>query len=275
MDLNLADKDAAWVSQFLASRRTTRDFLPTPVAPEIINQILKDSLTAPSWSNTRPFKVAVATGEVRDRISDEFLARWLVLSKIMRKGLKNKLRLIFTRYGLPTSNRSIVKPYVAELKPRAQRVGKELYELFGVKRGDRTARDAQWGKNYSFFGAPVELFIYIHKSLHVYAASDVGLMMQNLMLSAHAHGLGTCAQGAVNILHRKEIAEAKDVDAKRKELVDDYTEKFSNPYLAAERGTIDSVIEPEDSRQYITKAFRTLKTKRDTLPARKHGNIPL
>jgi len=83
------------------------------------------------------------------------------------------------------------------------------------------------------------------------------------------------AQGAVNILHRKEIAEAKDVDATRKELVDDYTEKFSNPYLAAERGTIDSVIEPEDSRQYITKAFRTLKTKRDILPARKHGNIPL
>ena len=83
------------------------------------------------------------------------------------------------------------------------------------------------------------------------------------------------AQGAVNILHRKEISEAKDADAARKELVEDYTEKFSNPYLAAERGTIDSVIEPEDSRQYITKAFRTLKTKRDILPARKHGNIPL
>jgi propionyl-CoA carboxylase beta chain len=83
------------------------------------------------------------------------------------------------------------------------------------------------------------------------------------------------AQGAVNILYRKDLAEAADVDAKRKELVEDYTEKFSNPYLAAERGTIDSVIEPEDSRQYITKAFRTLKTKRDILPARKHGNIPL
>ena len=152
MDLNLADKDAAWVSQFLASRRTTRDFLPTPVAPEIINQILKDSLTAPSWSNTRPFKVAVATGEVKDRISNEFLARWHVLSKIMRKGFKNKLRLIFSRYGLPTSNRSIVKPYVAELKPRAERVGRELYTLFGVARGDRDARDKQWGKNYEFFG---------------------------------------------------------------------------------------------------------------------------
>ena len=83
------------------------------------------------------------------------------------------------------------------------------------------------------------------------------------------------AQGAVNILYRKDLAEASDVDAKRSELITDYTEKFSNPYLAAERGTIDSVIEPEDSRQYITKAFRTLKTKRDVLPARKHGNIPL
>ena len=83
------------------------------------------------------------------------------------------------------------------------------------------------------------------------------------------------AQGAVNILYRKDLAEAKDQNAKRAELITEYTEKFSNPYLAAERGTIDSVIEPEDSRQYITKAFRTLKTKRDTLPARKHGNIPL
>ncbi|MSY75598.1 MAG: nitroreductase, partial [Actinobacteria bacterium] len=64
-----------------------------------------------------------------------------------------------------------------------------------------------------FFGAPVELFIYIHKSLHVYAASDAGLMMENLMLSAHAHGLGTCAQGAVNIwddVIRKEFEISKD-----------------------------------------------------------------
>ena len=186
-------------SQFLASRRSTRDFLSKPVAPEIIEQILKDSLTAPSWSNTRPFKVAVASGDIRDRISTEFLSRWSVLSKIMRKGILNKLRIVYSRYGLPTSNRSIAKPYPAELKPRAERVGKEMYETFGVARGDRTARDQQWAKNYSFFGAPVELFIYVHKSLHVYAASDAGLMMQNLMLSAHAHGLGSCAQGAVAI----------------------------------------------------------------------------
>ena len=186
-------------SAFLASRRSTRDFLSTPVPQEILEHILKDSLTAPSWSNTRPFKVAVASGEVRDRISTEFLSRWGVLSKIMRKGVLNKLRIIYSRYGLPTSNRSIAKPYPADLKPRAERVGREMYEFFGVARGDRPARDQQWAKNYSFFGAPVELFIYVHKSLHVYAASDAGLMMQNLMLSAHAHGLGTCAQGAVAI----------------------------------------------------------------------------
>jgi nitroreductase len=207
MSSNINDRNSAWVSQFLASRRSTRDFLPTPIPQEIINQILTDALTSPSWSNTRPFKIAVATGDVRDRISGEFLSRWTVLSRIMRKGLKNKLRLIYSRYGLPTSNRTIVKPYVA------QRVGKELYELFGVKRGDRDARDKQWGKNYSFFGAPVEMFIYIHKSLHVYAASDAGLMMENLMLSAHGHGLGTCAQGAVNIwddVVRKEFEIPKD-----------------------------------------------------------------
>ena len=186
-------------SSFLASRRSTRDFLPTPVPSELIEKILRDSLTAPSWSNTRPFKVAVATGDVRERISAEFLSRWDVLSRIMRKGFRNKLRIIYSRYGLPTSNRSIAKPYPAELKPRAERLGREMYQTFGVVRGDRQARDQQWARNYSFFGAPVELFIYVHKSLHIYAASDAGLMMQNLMLSAHAHGLGTCAQGAVAI----------------------------------------------------------------------------
>ena len=200
-------------SKFLASRRSTRDFLPTPIPQEVLDQILKDSLTAASWSNTRPFKVAVATGEVRDRISSEFLSRWAALSRILRKGFKSKLRIIYSRYGLPTSNRSIAKPYPQELKPRSERVGKELYELFGVKRGDRAARDQQWAKNYSFFGAPVELFIYIHKSLHIYAASDAGLMMSNLMLSAHSHGLGTCAQGAVAVwddVVRKEFDIPKD-----------------------------------------------------------------
>jgi nitroreductase len=204
---------SAEISNFIRSRRSTRDFLPTQVPPEIINQILVDALSAPSWSNTRPFKVAIATGDVRDRISNEFLARWSVLSKGMSANIFGKLKFLFKRYGLPTSNRRMLKPYVAELKPRAQRVGAELYGMLGVKRGDRNERDKQWGKNYEFFGAPVELFIYIHKSLHIYAACDAGLMMENLMLSAHAHGLGSCAQGAVAIWEdvvRKEFEVSKD-----------------------------------------------------------------
>ncbi len=186
-------------SEFAASRRSTRDFLPTPVPPEIIDALLTDALTAPSWSNTRPFLVAVASGETRDRISAEFLSRWAALSAARIGGFWPKLKLAVTRYGLPTSNRMIAKPYPAELKGRAARVGKELYAALGVERGDKAGRDAQWAKNYEFFGAPTELFVFVHSSLDIFSASDAGLFMQNLMLGAHARGLGTCAQGAVAI----------------------------------------------------------------------------
>jgi nitroreductase len=201
-------------AEFLASRRTTRDFQSTPVPDELIRELIHDALTAPSWSNTRPFKVAIATGDVRDRISSEFLRRWQVLSRFRNGNIWIKIRVLLGRYGLPTSNRFLVRPYVPELKPRAERVGRELYEWIGIKRGDRKARDAQWGRNYEFFGAPVELFIFIHKSLHVYAANDAGLMLQNLILSAHAKGLGTCLQGAVIIWD--------DVVRKEFEISDDY-----------------------------------------------------
>jgi propionyl-CoA carboxylase beta chain len=83
------------------------------------------------------------------------------------------------------------------------------------------------------------------------------------------------AQGAVNILYRSELKNAADPESKRAELVTEYNETLANPYLAAERGYIDAVIEPNQTREYITKAFRSLKTKRDALPPRKHGNIPL
>ena len=206
--------DSQALSEFLASRRSTRDFIREKEIPqELLDTILGDAMTAPSWSNTRPFKIAVATGDVRDRISAEFLNRWAALCRGKNGGLTAKIRLLVTRYGLPTSNISMSKPYVAELKPRAQRVGKEMYATLGILRGSKAERDAQWAKNYEFFGAPTELFIYIHKSLGIWSASDAGLMMENLILSAHAHGLGTCAQGAVAIwddVVRKEFDIPKD-----------------------------------------------------------------
>jgi len=87
------------------------------------------------------------------------------------------------------------------------------------------------------------------------------------------------AQGAANIIHRKELAAVEaaggDVEARRKELIDEYEDTLANPYIAAERGYIDGVIAPRDTRAEVTKALRLLATKRETLPAKKHGNIPL
>ncbi len=83
------------------------------------------------------------------------------------------------------------------------------------------------------------------------------------------------AEGAVNILNKKEIAGAKDPEALRKKLVDGYNEKFSNPYIAAELGYLDDVIEPRETRPKIIAALESLVNKRQSLPPKKHGNIPL
>lgn len=83
------------------------------------------------------------------------------------------------------------------------------------------------------------------------------------------------AKGAAEIIFKKEIAEADNRDAKLQEKVEDYTEKFANPYRAAHRGYIDEVIEPQDTRQKLMRAFKMLENKVATLPKKKHGNIPL
>jgi len=83
------------------------------------------------------------------------------------------------------------------------------------------------------------------------------------------------AEGAVNIIYRGVLADADDPDAKRAELIDDYKAHFANPYAAAERGYIDDVIVPHQTRPKLIKALRTLQNKRVEQPKRKHGNIPL
>lgn len=83
------------------------------------------------------------------------------------------------------------------------------------------------------------------------------------------------AEGAVNVIFRKEVAEAQDPAARRTELIGDYQQRFSNPYVAAERGFIDAVIDPRETRPALIKALEMARTKRQSLPARKHGNIPL
>jgi len=87
------------------------------------------------------------------------------------------------------------------------------------------------------------------------------------------------SQGAANIIHRRELAAVAeaggDVEARRAELIDEYETTLANPYIAAERGYVDGVILPHETRAEVVKALRLLKTKRASLPAKKHGNIPL
>ena len=82
-------------------------------------------------------------------------------------------------------------------------------------------------------------------------------------------------QGAVEIVYRKELAAADDPATKRTELVNEYTERFCNPYVAAERGFVDDVIDPADTRRKLIAGLELLRSKREELPKRKHGNVPL
>jgi acetyl-CoA carboxylase carboxyltransferase component len=82
-------------------------------------------------------------------------------------------------------------------------------------------------------------------------------------------------QGAVEIVYRRELQAAADPVARRAELVEEYTERYANPYIAAERGYIDDVIDPADTRIKLIAGLQLLESKREELPKRKHGNVPL
>ena len=82
-------------------------------------------------------------------------------------------------------------------------------------------------------------------------------------------------EGAVNVIYRRELAGAEDVESKRMEKEEEFREKFANPYIAAEHGFVDEIIEPKYTRPKLISALRMLDTKRDSNPSKKHGNIPL
>jgi acetyl-CoA carboxylase carboxyltransferase component len=82
-------------------------------------------------------------------------------------------------------------------------------------------------------------------------------------------------QGAVEILYRRDLADTTDPVARRAELVDEYTERYANPYIAAERGYVDDVISPAETRRVLVRSLALLVSKREEMPRRKHGNVPL
>ena len=164
-----------------ASRRSTRDFLDTPIDPAVLDEILNEGVTAPSWSNTRPFMVAVATGEQRDRISNALVQRLRESAELKGQGAK--------------PDYTHVIPYPEGLVERSQRVGKGIYDTLGIDRTDTAARFKFLERNYEFFGAPTALFFFTHRGLDHFGTLDLGLYMQTVMLAAKARGIGTCAQG--------------------------------------------------------------------------------
>lgn len=135
---------------------------------------------------------------------------------------------------------------------------------------------------YAYAEATVPLITLITRKAYggayiVMGSKDLGADVNLAWPTAQIAVMG--AQGAVNILHRQNLKrvaeEGGDVDAERTRLQQEYEEEFATPYTAAERGWIDGVIQPSQTRCEITKALRALRTKRDSLPTKKHGNIPL
>ena len=131
---------------------------------------------------------------------------------------------------------------------------------------------------YAYAEATVPLVTIITRKAYggaydVMGSKHLGADMNVAWPSAQIAVMG--AQGAVNILYRSELVNAADPEAKRAELITEYEDTLANPYVAAERGYIDAVISPHETRIEIVRALRLLKSKREILPAKKHGNIPL
>ena len=82
-------------------------------------------------------------------------------------------------------------------------------------------------------------------------------------------------EGAVNIIHRRELSAAKDIEEQRKEKIQEFRDKFATPYIAAKRGFIDEVIEPKYTRRKLIRALQMLESKQASNPPKKHGNLPL
>ncbi len=134
---------------------------------------------------------------------------------------------------------------------------------------------------YAYSEATVPLITVITRKAYggaydVMGSKHLGADMNLAWPTAQIAVMG--AQGAVNILYRKELAESGSsgqTEARRAELVTEYEDHLANPYLAAERGYVDAVIQPHETRAEIVRALRLLRSKRETLPPKKHGNIPL
>lgn len=185
------------VSRLLRTRRSVRDFRPDPIPAEMLNAVLADAVNAPSWSNTQPYRLAIASGELREQLKRELTARYDAGQRALAGGVIGRLRALVTRYGLPDGDFATNFDYPDDLLAARRATGFGLYKLLGIDRKDFAARNAQMRKNFAFFGAPTVMFVFVHGGLREFSVLDAGIFLQSLMLAAEARGLATCAQGAL------------------------------------------------------------------------------
>lgn len=183
--LSIEEGATAAFDALVHARRSTRAFLPTPVARAVIEDILRVAARAPSGNNIQPWRVHVATGPVLGRLVDEVCTAFDVAdgSHVAE----------YAYY--PTE---FFEPYLS----RRRRIGGDLYGALGIAKGDKARMHAQMRRNFEFFGAPVALVVTIDRRLAQGSWLDCGMFIQNLLLAATAHGLATCAQAAWIDYHR-------------------------------------------------------------------------
>jgi nitroreductase len=168
------------LDEALRARRSVRAFRPDPVPHDLIVELLAAAARAPSGTNIQPWKVHVVAGEARRRLEAEVLAH--------RDTGPTDTHAEFPRM----SKRK--EPYVGRMRT----LGKAMYTLLGIPKGDQAANWAQWSRNYKFFDAPVGLIFTLDKDLDRMSYVDLGMFIQSFLLAAKARGLDTCAQGAWN-----------------------------------------------------------------------------
>jgi nitroreductase len=189
-------KAACDVWEAMRSRRAVRAFLPAAVERETIERILELASRAPSGSNIQQWKVWVVAGDAKQRLSDKIMAAHEADDPSYAEEYD---------YYPP----EWTEPYLS----RRRTLGKALYGVVGVAKGDMAATKRQQGRNYIFFGAPVGMFITIGREMPVGSWFDTGTFLQSILLGARGFGLHTCPQQAFTKYNRLIRAELRIPDS--------------------------------------------------------------
>jgi nitroreductase len=179
----MTDIDA--VDRAIASRRSIRAYLPTPIPRETIEAILNVAARAPSGTNMQPWRGYVLVGEPRDALCAAVCAAF----DAEEQGHKQEVQYYPDNF---------FEPYLS----RRRKVGWDLYGTLGIGRGDAAKMKAQHRRNFTFFDAPVGLVFTIDRRLATGSWLDYGMYLENVMVAARARGLDTCAQAAWTHYHK-------------------------------------------------------------------------